>query len=121
MITPALQAVLEIMNIFLSLSEHRVKVISGMVKVMLPLVLLGVGFLWFFRSETCAETLPDLYYFVKFYLTYQAVIIAVQYFVTCMMVSMLVFAFRNGYLDGHGVEAASPNTIEKIKTIEYDP
>eukprot|EP00929_Paragymnodinium_shiwhaense_P119582 TRINITY_DN91487_c0_g1_i1.p1 TRINITY_DN91487_c0_g1~~TRINITY_DN91487_c0_g1_i1.p1 ORF type:complete len:372 (-),score=35.79 TRINITY_DN91487_c0_g1_i1:39-1154(-) len=120
MITPAIQAVLTIISIFISLSEHRVKIINGMVKVMLPLVLLGVGFLWFFRSETCAQTHPDLYYFVKFYLTYQAIIIAVQYFFTCLMVSLIVYAFRNGYLDGH-VEAAAPRTIELLKTVEYDP
>lgn len=86
---------------------------------MVPWLLIIIGFVLFFNVKTCPSTNPELYIFVKYYLIFLSVSYALGFFISCALIGLIVYGMMNGWFDQ--TNGASPDTIKKIDTIEYDP
>jgi len=80
------------------------------------------------RSATCAETSPALYHFVDWYSWFMLGLYMFGCGVSMIGVSLLLWFTRNGgtpllWLARHGflhmANAADPNTINRIETVQY--
>lgn len=79
------------------------------------------GFYMFLQTETCADTNPGLYEFVKEYLIFLAIWHISWHLVTCALIASLIYGLANGWFDDVLNDAASPETIDHMETVDYDP
>lgn len=86
-------------------------------------VLIVLGFHWYRQSETCYETSPNLFSFVRLFLIYQLVMWAGGVLIFFGATSFVLWAHRNNLLElGPGPHAAAkPGVIDKIESVRYDP
>lgn len=89
------------------------------VMMLLTSWVLVAGVYIFLQSETCAETNPELYIFVKQYLIFLSVWFIFREVMTCVAVGVLVYGMMNGWFDD--INGASPEAIHKLETVAYDP
>jgi len=87
--------------------------------VLLTSCALIAGVYIFFQSETCAETNPELYIFVKQYLIFLSAWFIFRELTTCVVVGVLVYGMMNGWFDD--INGASPDAIHLLETVAYDP
>jgi len=79
------------------------------------------------QSKTCHETNPELFQYAKMYLTYQAVVLMVMFFMHFFLhwgfMTLIFWMHRHGMLDsGPGPNsAARSGLIADIETVSYSP
>lgn len=88
--------------------------------VLLTSIALIAGVYLFFQSETCADTNPDLYVFVKQYLIFLVIWHITWQLLWCVFVAVLIYGLVNGWFD-EMLHGASPETINNIETVAFDP
>lgn len=86
---------------------------------LVPIWLIIFGAVLFFNATTCHLTNPELYIFVKYYLIFLSVSHATGFFISCVFIGLIVYGMMHGWFDQ--TNGASPETIKKIQTVEYDP
>lgn len=105
-----------LISIWLNLVKYRV--LRGFV-IFLTTCELFSGAYIFSQSETCADTSPDLYTFVRQYLIFLMVWLIFWEIMTCLFIGFVVYGMMNGWFDE--INGASPETINRIETVGYDP
>lgn len=79
------------------------------------------GFYMFLQSETCEQTNPGLYAFVKRYLIFLAIWHIFWHIMNCLLIALLLYGLAHGWFDEVLGDAASPETIDSIETVDYAP
>jgi len=85
----------------------------------LTTVAIIAGFYIFNQSETCSETNPDLYSFVKLYLIFLAVWCICREVMTCLFVAVVIYGMMHGWFDE--LNGADPEVIVQLETVAFDP
>lgn len=114
-----LNRIFDTLNRYDYLSLQAKKVLKAFV-ILLPVAVLCLGFFWFFQSETCSETNPSLYTFVRFYLIASLLNLIFLFLISFAVLGVLIYGFTHGWFDKH-VEAADPRTIESLRVVDYQP
>lgn len=86
----------------------------------LQLIVLLIGIIWFWQSNTCRKTNPELYLFVKFLLIFIIVSNALSLMLPAVLVGWLIYGLMHGWFDGQA-RGADPLTITHLETVAYDP
>jgi hypothetical protein len=105
----------------------RVKVFNQVLDS-LPIVWFGIARMFISESKTCKTTNPTLFKFVDWFSSFMVVFLIVRFVVLAIGVVLFTrFISRNGGELPEWVQtilqranAASPDTIHKIDTVEYD-
>lgn len=84
----------------------------------IPLQLFILGVIWFVNSETCEETNPNLYGFVKFYLLYLVLSMTFFLLLSFAFVALLIYGLMHGWFDDQA-QGADPATIEQLETVPF--
>lgn len=100
---------------FEALGNPRLRMLFKVV----PLLLIIVGAVLFFHTETCSTTNPELYTFVKYYLVFLTISYTTGFLISCVLIGLIVYGMMHGWFDQ--TNGASPETIKKIETVTYDP
>lgn len=79
------------------------------------------GFYMFLETESCAETNPGLYAFVREYLIFLAIWHSFWTITNFIFIALIVYGLRNGWFDEIMNDSASPETIDRLETVDYDP
>jgi len=95
----------------------RVKLLNLLIPV-LPLGWMVLARVLLSKSKTCRTSNPELFVFVDWYSWVVMVLYSLWCGISVAGISLLLWAARNGYLGQ--VEAASPDTIDKIETVKFD-
>lgn len=78
-----------------------------------------VGIVWYYQSETCAETSPILYKFVQDYLIFLSISWIGSIILPMIMIAVLVYGMMRGWFDD--INGASPGTVKQMETVPFDP
>jgi E3 ubiquitin-protein ligase SDIR1 len=94
----------------------------------LPIVWMILARVFIAGSVTCKTTNPTLFTFVDWYSSFMMIFLTLQFMIKCVGMFLLHhWVARNGELPEwmqnilQRANAASPDTINKIETVEYEP
>lgn len=110
-----LQLIATTMATLSGVCPHGARIIARV----LPWITITLGIYWLIMSKTCANTNPELYNFVYWYIIFLTVTYIMSVTLTIVLVSLLIYAAMNGWLGNQ--QGASPETITKIENFKYDP
>merc|ERR1719446_1336192 len=85
-------------------------------------MLLTSGIYFLLKCQTCSQTNPSLYQFVKMYLIFQSVLWMAMMCMFFCFVTVIMWAHQRGLLPnttGGPSNPAKPGTINKIETVPF--
>eukprot|EP00440_Ansanella_granifera_P070992 gb/GFBE01077047.1/.p1 GENE.gb/GFBE01077047.1/~~gb/GFBE01077047.1/.p1 ORF type:complete len:295 (+),score=40.31 gb/GFBE01077047.1/:1-885(+) len=86
---------------------------------LLSFSLLVLGLIWLSHSQTCDDTNPELYNFVKAYMAFLTVTWSLFLALPLAALILIVLGMHFGWFEN--VNGADPKTISKIETLKFDP
>lgn len=86
--------------------------------LLVTFLVLLVGLRMFYRSKTCDSTNPELYKFVRHYLTFLAIWWISWVAMPTIFVVVVIFGMMHGWFDE--INGASPEVIKQLETVSYD-
>lgn len=86
--------------------------------IFLTLVALLIGLRMFYKAKTCDDTNPELYKFVRQYLSFLIVWWVLWVVMPTIFLIVVIYGMWHGWFDQ--LNGASPETIKNIETVDFD-